>query len=110
MTKVIDIDERAGTFVPVMVKFRGEEYTLGGRVAEFLAIHAVYAAHPREENESELEYAARLLSPMLRALSPRLAEALEEQDMNAAEELAFLPVLTEVAGRIGSLRFREDSE
>lgn len=109
MANVIDIDKRAGSFEPVVVKFRGEEHALGASVSEFLAVHGVYSSNPQEEDEGEIAYAGRLIRPMLRALSPGIAAVLDEQDLNAAEELAFLPVLQEVAKMIGNLQFREDA-
>jgi hypothetical protein len=110
VAKVFDIDDRAGAYEPVVVKFRGEEYALGQSAATLLGFSAIYQAHPAEENEPEVLYALRLLRPMIGSLSPAIASVMAERDLTCEEELAFLPVLTEVMNRVGGISFREGSD
>lgn len=108
MNTIIDIDERAGAFEPVRVKFRGKEYELGKSALELLSVSAVYSGNPRRDDEAEVEYAVRLAPLVLRGVSSEIAAVLDEAPLSAAEELAVVPVLTEVVKRIGALNFRTE--
>ncbi len=104
--KVIDIDKRAGSFEPVKVKFRGKQYVLGSKALELLSVSAIYSANPKRDDEPEPNYAVRLAPLVLCGVSEELAAVLEKNGLTAAEELAVIPVLTEVVKRIGALDFR----
>jgi hypothetical protein len=106
MTNVIDIDERAGSFEPVVVKFRGQEYTLGKTALELVAATSVYTGNPKADDETEVEFSLRLAPMVLRAISPEIAAVIDEAPLTPAEEMAFIPILTEVVKRIGALKFR----
>lgn len=110
MTNVIDIDARAGSFEPVTVRFRGQEYELGKHAIELLTVSSVYSGNPKRDDESEIEYAVRLAPLVLRAVSSEIAAVLDAQELSAAEELAIVPVLTEVVKRIGALNFLTSDE
>jgi len=103
--ELIDIDERAGTFTSVSVRFRGQEYCLAGTALQLIEAAAVQAKVTKAEDESNVAYALRMVRPMLQAVSPEIAKVIAEKDLSANEELAFIPVLTEVVKRIGAIRF-----
>lgn len=107
MSNVINIDERAQSFKPLEVSFRGENYLLGGTALELFGAASLYRSSDQQEGEDNTHFALRLLGPMLGALCPAIGEVLAEKPLTASEELAFMPVVLEVVKRIGAIRFRE---
>lgn len=106
MTNMVNIDERAGSFEPMQVVFRGEEFTLGETALQLFSAASLYSSSGLKESESQTAYALRLLEPMLRELSPGIAAKIDEQPLTPPEQFAFMGVLTEVVKRIGAIRFR----
>jgi len=108
VSDLFDVDARAGAFKPVAVKFRGTEHTLGATALSLIEATSLYMASPRIEGEADLKFALRMVKPMLRALSSTVAAEMDARDLEAGEEMAFLPVLTEVVKRLGAVRFHPE--
>jgi len=105
VSDLFDVDARAGAFKPVVVKFRGADHTLGATALALIEATSVYTQTPKVDGESDLKHVLRMVRPMLRAMSPTVATEMDARDLDAGEEMAFLPVLTEVVKRLGAIRF-----
>lgn len=105
VSDLFDVDARAASFKPVVIKFRGTERVLGATALSLIQATSIYSTQARAEGETDSVFAVRLVKPILRALSPELSAELDARDLEAGEELALLPVLTEVVKRLGAVRF-----
>ena len=102
--QIIDIDAAVSAFEPSIVRFRGDEYTLGKSVLGLIAVSELYQ-EKRPEGETEIAFALRMVRPAIKALSPPIYEVIEAEDLSAAEEVAVLKPLTEVVKRFGAITF-----
>lgn len=101
--KIIDIDAATKAFEPTIVKFRGKEYTLGKSVMGLIEVSELMQS--REEGESEIRFALRMVRPAIESLSPEIFELIQQEDLTAVEEASFLKPLTEVVKRFGAITF-----
>lgn len=103
--KRYDIDAATGGFEPVAILIRGKEYVLGTSAAQLLRVQDVKAAVVAEQpGANDVSLASALIGPVLRALVPDLASALESEPLTAAEELALFRPIAEVLGQLSRFR------
>lgn len=102
-----DIDAMAEKFEPVRVKFRGKEYGLGENVHSILTATTMLQGKvdPKASEKDTTLAVFTELRPILRVLSPALADAIDADGLNAAEEAAMLRPVTEVLSQVGKLSF-----
>jgi hypothetical protein len=110
---MFDIDELAGDFEPVEIRFRGQEYVLGASVIQLLnaAVGFKDSAGRLKENASAEDQALavfEVLRPTLRALSPELAKVIAERDLTPPEEAALLKPVTQAVQLLSRLSFRAE--
>lgn len=101
---VLDIDAKAAEFQPLVIKFRGEEYTLGVDIVSLMTAATFASEGVEDGDEVDQLGILRKLRPTLRILAP----GIPVDDLSAGEEAALLGAVTEVMNRCGRLTFREE--
>lgn len=111
-SEVFDIDEISKAFEPVRIKFRGVEYTLGSTVMQLLNAASVFQGILDDDapKDEQAKAVFENLRPVLRALSPDLAEVINENDLTAGEEAALLRPSTAALNLLSVLSFREKED
>jgi hypothetical protein len=99
-----DLDQLAGEFEPLVVTFRGVEYTLGVTVQQMLG--AISAARKVADNAA-LEEQFKLLPEVMGAACPALGTAITSgKPLSFVEHMLLQKTAEQLMKRMGEIPFR----
>ena len=107
--QVFDVDALAEEYQPVVIRFRGQEYTLGTNVLQVIAAAELGEGVEKEEGMSGLRAIVTQLPAYLRTLCPEIGPALEES-LTSTEEVALLRPITAVMNRFSDVSKSTENE
>jgi hypothetical protein len=99
MSQVYDIDAAAGSYQPVTIKLRAQEYVLGETVQQLMTMSSLL--NSVKDESGQVEVSAHIVE-ILATLAPQAP-----QNLTAGEQIALVRPITEVLTRFNALSFQE---